>query len=341
MRLVMIATGPFAVPTFRGLFETDHTVVALVTAPLRRNSASGDSPVSPLRDLAQSRGVPIFEPDDINAPQSRELLASLDSDLLVVCDYGQILSAETLATARLGGINLHASLLPKYRGAAPINWALYHGEKETGVTVIHMTPVVDAGPCIAQARIDIDPNEDAVALERRLAELGDWLVRRTLDAMEAGRMEAIPQDPALASRAPRLKKSDGIVDWRRSAEEIRNQIRAFRPWPRAFTHWFRNQGPPVRLILGSATVASRPEGVEPGTVIEAAGDRLVVAAGLDALALQSIQPTGKREMTAGEFLRGYRVRPGDRFAPLPEEFALLESSRQSRIANSVEQTSAR
>ena len=163
MRLVMMGTGPFAVPTFRELLVTHHTIAALVTGPVR-NKPGKLVPATPMRDLAHAHGVRIFDPEDINAPSARAELAQMDADLLVVCDYGQILSAETLATARLGGINLHASLLPKYRGAAPINWALYHGETETGVSVIHMTPQVDAGPVIAQGATPIRPEETSVEL---------------------------------------------------------------------------------------------------------------------------------------------------------------------------------
>ena len=203
MRLVMLATGPFAVPTFRALYETHHEVTALVTSPVRpraarnrcRSRSSATWPTNTARRSSTRRtstrptpghGWPRFEPD-----------------LLVVCDYGQILSADTLATARLGGINLHASLLPKYRGAAPINWAIYHGEAETGVTVIHMTPKVDAGPCIAQARTGHRARRDGRRNSKPgSAEVGAWLVRRTIDTLEAGTLEALPQNPALASKRP-------------------------------------------------------------------------------------------------------------------------------------------
>ena len=338
MRLLMLATGPFAVPTFRRLYETHHTVVALVTAPIR-NPRGKPLPPSPIRETAMEHGAPIFAPDDINDPETQQRLIHYDADLLVVCDYGQILSVTTLASARFGGINLHASLLPKYRGAAPINWAIYHGEKETGVTVIHMTPRIDAGPCVAQARTDIDPDETAVELEARLAEMGAWAVSRVIDALEAGRIEAIPQDPALASKAPRLKKTDGAIDWTRPAAAIRNQVRAMEPWPKTYTYWHRAGGPPVRLILGpvkvceeTGTVPVATLGLElrtdaaatgavpvfspsPGTVLEAGDGRLIVAAGRGALALSSVQPAGKRLLNIDEFLRGYRVEPGDRFGP--------------------------
>jgi len=316
MRLVMMGTGPFGVPTFRGLYDTHHKVVALVTSPLRAKRGKQPVTIGPLRDIAHEHGTPIFDPQDVNSKESRTRLTEFDPDLLVVCDYGQILSAATLATSQLGGINLHGSLLPKYRGAAPVNWAIYRGEEESGATVIHMTPKVDAGPCIAQARVPIDQEETAIELEARLSEIGFWLVRRAIDSVEAGRLEALPQDPALASKAPRLKKTDGLIDWNRSAAAIKNQVRAMQPWPKTYTYWHRQNGPPLRLIVGPLAVLEGGKAAgPPGTVLEAHGDRLVVAAGDGTVAMRSVQPAGKRLLTVEEFLRGYRVRPGERFGP--------------------------
>lgn len=312
-----MGTGPFAVPTFRGLFQTHHTVVALVTGPIKRR---GKRPiaVSPMRDVAHEHGVAIFDPLSVNTAEAMAALCQYEADLHIVCDYGQILSADCLATARLGGINLHASLLPKYRGAAPINWAIYDGEEETGVSVIHMTPKIDAGPVIAQGRTPIDSMENAEALEARLAEIGSWLIRRAIDSLESGNLEALPQDPALASKAPRLKKSDGEIDWKRPAEAIRNQVRAFEPWPKTYTFWLRPQGEPLRMIVGPIEVLADSCPEAPGTVLEAAEDRLVVATGSGRAALTSLQPAGKRAMAIREFLLGYRVAPGDRFGPEPQ-----------------------
>ncbi len=319
MRIVMMGTGPFAVPTFQQLYEARHDVALLVTRPLRSHRGKDIEPVSAMRDIAHEHSTPIYDPEDINSPEAGQRLREAGADLLVVCDYGQILAPETLAAARLGGINLHGSLLPKYRGAAPINWALFNGEMQTGVTVIHMTPRVDAGPCIGQAITRIAPDETAVELEARLAESGGWLVRRSIDALAVGRWEVLPQDPALASKAPRLKKTDGAIDWRRPALCIKNQIRALEPWPRTYTFWHRGQGEPVRLILGLAGVVeteSSPAAVAtPGTIVEAAGDRLVIVAGQGAVAPRTIQPAGKRSMAIAEFLRGHKVQPGDRFGP--------------------------
>jgi methionyl-tRNA formyltransferase len=239
-------------------------------------------------------------------------LTRLAGDLLVVCDYGQILSAATLATCRHGGINLHASLLPKYRGAAPIQWAILHGETETGVTIIHMTPQLDAGPCVAQARVSIGDEETAAELEPRLADVGARLVCETIDAVEAGTVQPLPQDAALASKAPRLKKTDGLIDWSRPAAAIKNHVRAMTPWPASYTFWHRSAGPPVRLILGSMSAVDGPGEFVPGAVVEAAGKRLVIACGQGAVAPASIQPAGKQAMPVDEFLRGHPLRRGDR-----------------------------
>ncbi len=321
----MMGTGPFAEPTFHRLHETHHQIVALVTAPIhpRHDRPKTIAVVNGMRDLAHQFGIDIFDPEDLNQPQSQERLASYEADLMIVCDYGQILTAETLATARLGGINLHGSLLPKYRGAAPINWAIYHGETHVGVTVIHMTPRVDAGPCIGQAATPIEAEENAVELEARLREIGGWLIRRTVDLLEAGQSELLPQDASLASKAPRLKKSDGAIDWSRTSIQIKNHIRAMEPWPKCFTFWHhggqhRPRNQPVRLIVGPLGVVEGPQSesdAPAGQVLEAAGDRLVIKTGDGAVLLSQVQPAGKLVMNIGEFLRGYRVAVGERMGP--------------------------
>ena len=327
MRVIMMGTGPFAVPTLRRLVASPHEMLALVTRPPRPIHGKSRAEANPTREVAIEHGLPVHEPADINAPPARAVLAGYRPDLFVVCDYGQILSGETLEIARFGGINLHASLLPKYRGAAPIQWALYQGETETGVTVIHMTPRLDAGPAIAQTRTPIGPEETAAELEPRLAELGATLVLEALDRLEAGSAHAIEQDPAQATRAPRLKKELGQVEWSRPAAAIKNQVRALEPWPKTYTFWQRPGGEPLRLILdrvrveptapiergGATDVSSVPSGdVLPGTVLEAQGERLLIATGLGSLAIEALQPAGKRVLSAAEFLRGYGLHPGER-----------------------------
>ncbi len=286
-----------------------------MTQPVRVVRGKVVAAASPLRDEAAGHSTAIFDPEDVNTPESRAKLADWHADMFVVADYGQILSAETLALAPRGAINLHGSLLPKYRGAAPINWALYRGETETGVSTIHMTPRVDAGPVLAQARTPIDPDENAVELETRLAALGAPLVVETIAALEAGKAAAISQDLSLATKARRLRKTDGAIDWSRTALEIKNQVRALQPWPRAYTDWLRTGGPPMRLIVGRVDVRDSTHEIAPGTVISANKQELIVAAGEGAVSLVQVQSAGRQMMAVADFLRGHSVRPGEVFGP--------------------------
>jgi methionyl-tRNA formyltransferase len=266
-----------------------------------------------MREAALQHGTPIFDPPSINTDEARDVLRGYGADLFVVADYGQILAPETLATARLGGINLHGSLLPKYRGAAPINWAIYRGETETGVTVIQMSPRVDAGGALAAVRTPIDPDETAVDLERRLAELGAPLIVETIDKLAAGTIAPHPQDKSQATGARRLRKTDGEIDWRRTAREIKNQIRALEPWPRTSTNWLRAGSEALRVIVCRADVDESPTTAEPGTVVAVGKDEFSVATGGGILSISELQPAGKREMSALDFLRGHPLKPGDRF----------------------------
>jgi methionyl-tRNA formyltransferase len=324
MRLLMMGTGPFAVPTFRWLLDSSHELAALVTRPVPPAKGRRQTPVNPTRDLAQERGVMVLAPNDVNAPEARQQLAAMAADLLVVCDFGQILSAETLEVTPKGGINLHGSLLPAYRGAAPIQWAILNGERETGVTVIHMTPRLDSGPCLVQLATPIGDDEDAVQLECRLADLGIEAVGRALPMLEAWNGPSLigtPQDRSLATRAPRLKKQDGWVDWCRWASQIRDQVRALKPWPLTFTDWLRPGGMAMRLILDQVQVVEGPvpEGAQAGQIVQTEKDRVLVATGRHLLSLQQIQPAGKRTMPIDQFLRGHAMQAGQRLGGRPTE----------------------
>jgi len=318
MRLIMLGTGPFAVPTLRALAISRHEVLAVVTRPPQGRTAAA----SPLQRAAESLGLTVWSPPTVNSADAQSHLASFTPDLLVVCDYGEILRPETLATARLGGINLHGSLLPKYRGAAPVQWAILRGETETGNSVIHMTAGLDAGPLLAQQHMPIDPDEDAAQLEERLALMGADAVLKVIDALESGAAQSIVQDATQASKAPRLKKEQGAIDWSRPAQEIKNQVRALRPWPRAYTFWRHADAIPMRLNVDRVTVVpvstSPTAGVAsvspptPGTVLESS-PRLLIATADAALEILELQPAGKRSMPATDFLRGNRVNIGDRF----------------------------
>jgi methionyl-tRNA formyltransferase len=274
--------------------------------------------------VAEEAGLDVFAPESINSPEAHAWLREKSADLFVVCDYGQILSRETLALSRLGGINLHASLLPKYRGAAPINWAIYHGETETGVTVIHMTPQLDAGPSLVQRSTPIAPDETAPQLEARLAQLGVSAVIDAIALLAAGTLGVgIVQNQAAATKAPRLKKQDGQIDWSRPAAAIYNQIRAFQPWPKSYTFLKPEDSPEMRLIVESAQLLDAETALSidvsrhaPGEIISAQGDNLIVCCGQSALRILTLQPSGKRLMPAAEFLRGYPLHTGEGFEPI-------------------------
>lgn len=314
-RIVFFGTPEFAVPSLAALLDGADEVVGVFCQPDRPAGRGQRLHPPPVKVLAEERGVPVAQPAKLRDGRAVELLHGWNPDVVVVAAYGRILPRDILDLPPLGCINVHASLLPKYRGAAPINWALYHGDQVTGVTVIHMTPKLDAGPCIAQAELPIEPEATAPEVEEQLSQLGARLVVEAVDRLEAGTAEPLPQDPALVSQAPRLTKQDGAVDWSRPAESIRNQIRAMEPWPRTYTYWFRPEHEPLRLILGPAVTRPAEGSATPGQVVHADHERLVIATGKGQLELTSVQPSGKRMLPVAEFLNGYPVRVGERFGP--------------------------
>lgn len=314
-----MGTGPFAVPMFAALLSAGHEVPALITRPVPPASGRNkQSPTNPMRDFAELRGIPVHAPQTTHNPEMQTLLRSYDPELFAVCDFGEILSPQTLACAPLGGINLHASLLPKFRGAAPINWAILKGEKETGVSVIHMTPKLDGGPILAGARTPIGPEETSAGLEPRLALLGVQPVLDSIDLLARwDRLSAIgtPQDPALATHARRLRKTDGNVVWSRSAARIHRQVRGLQPWPGVFTHYLKPGGQALRFILDKVSLPkdTASAGLSPGQAAIVEPNRLLIQTGDGLLSLDRVQPAGKKVMEISEFLRGHKVQVGDRF----------------------------
>ncbi|MCC6493845.1 MAG: methionyl-tRNA formyltransferase [Pirellulales bacterium] len=305
----MLGTGPFAVPTLRRLAAAQHEIVCVATRPPRGRRA--EKP--PMQAAAEELGISVWQPETVNDEAAVAELRRLQPELVVVCDYGEILKPEVLAVAPLGAINLHGSLLPKYRGAAPVQWAVLNGDAETGNTVFQITPGLDAGPILGSDRIAIDPDETAGQLEARLAQRGGELVLSVIEQLVAGNARPIQQDRSQASKAPRLQKEHGQIDWSRPAVSINNQVRGLDPWPRAYTDWQRAAANPLRLIIHRARVVETPDAgvvpTDPGTILEA-GPRLLAAAGDGVLELLTVQPAGKRAMTAAELLRGYPLAVG-------------------------------
>jgi methionyl-tRNA formyltransferase len=314
IRIIVLGTGDFALPTFEHLCDAGHEILALITQPDRPQGRKQELIPSPIKKAALARGVRVLQPENVNAAESLDQIRALAPDLLVTAAYGQILSADLLSIPRLGGINLHGSILPAYRGAAPVARAIQNGETETGVTVIRMTPKIDAGGMIAFTRTPIGPDETAGELEDRLAALGAPLIARSIIEVDAGTAQVIPQDKSKVTKAPKLRKEDGQIDWSRPAQAIHNLVRAMQPWPMASTRWVSNDPfskGPIRVIVHKTQVVAG-HGV-PGTVLDAEADRLVVAAGELAVRLVVVQVPGKKPMSVAEFLRGHRVLPGDMF----------------------------
>jgi methionyl-tRNA formyltransferase len=333
LRIVVMGTGPFAVPMFRAVVASPHKVVAVVTRPDHAPPGRRPPP-NPMREAAVAAGIPVLDPERVNAAESVAAIARLAPDLLVVCDYGQLLSAELLGLAPLGGINLHGSLLPRHRGAAPVQWAILEGDPLSGVSVIGMTPALDAGRVITARETPLGPRETAAELEQRLAAIGGPAVLDAIERLQAAVAAGHPaarvgivQDPAGATRAPRLSKADGLVDWSLPAGRIERMRRALEPWPRAVAFFERADGQRQRLVLAEVEVADSEEfptsagstaaAPEPGTVLAAEpapepGRIVVACGGGSALAITRLVPEGKRAMTAAEFLRGSPLRPGSR-----------------------------
>ncbi len=319
MRIVMMGTGPFAVPTYEWLTGSEHEIAAVITRPQPPARSRRKTPPNPMRVAAEKHGATLLEPASINSDEAYAALEQLAADLFVVCDYGQILSRKALGLAKYGGVNLHGSLLPAYRGAAPVNWAIYNGDERTGVTVIHMTPRLDGGPCICVRETPIDPHEDAVQLEKRLSLLGVEAMQEAMQILQRSPDDppGETQDPAKVTQAPRLSKADGAINWQRTAQQIYDQLRAFQPWPGVYTHYLPKGGKPMRLIIEQ--MQPDPQGgagTEPGQVVSSDGQQLEIATGEGSIRVQQVQPAGKRSMPVADFLRGHPMMPGAQFGDL-------------------------
>lgn len=315
LRLVLMGTGPFAVPSFDALRNAGHEVVLVVTKPQPPVKSRKGPPPNPVRQWADEQGLAVFDPPTINDEDAIARVSELDADLLVVCDYGHILKPAALATSRLGGINLHGSLLPKFRGAAPVQRALLSGEDVTGVSVIHMTPRLDGGPILTTRETPIRDDETSGQLEDRLAEMG---IPATLEAVEMlstwdGQTPiGQDQDSSAVTKAPRLSKAEGEIDWSKTAREIDRHVRGMLPWPGAFTHLDLDNGkPPVRLVIrGVQLTEIASDDRQPGELMT--GGAMHVATADRFLVVTELQPAGKKAMLAADFLRGHQPKPGSK-----------------------------
>ena len=339
MRIVKMGTGTFAEPTFEALVSAfGGDVVGLVTQPERDSGRKGGSTRQTgkgMANIAEAAGVPVAQPQSINTPEGLDHLRAMRPHLLVVAAYGQILSKDVLSVPTRGTINVHASLLPKYRGAAPVAYAILNGEKQTGVTIIKVTPGLDSGEMILQESLDIAPDDTTGSLEVRLATLGAKLAVEAVRKYQAdGPVDGKKQDPALVTKAPKIKKEFGLIDWSRPPDYIERFVRAMQPWPTAYTFLHRPGKEPMRVIVNVIErIKLMPSDRSPpgtafgiqGSEARALGPMILVWTGAShpevpraAVAIRELQPAGKKRMTAEEFLRGHAFPAGGSFRLGPE-----------------------
>ena len=307
LRVVFFGTPEFAVPTLAGLLASRHRVVGVVTQPDRPRGRGQQVTASAVKLLALERSVPVLQPEKMRDETFLAALRALDADLGVVAAYGRILTDTMLAIPRLGMVNVHASLLPRWRGAAPIHRAILAGDTETGVTIMRVVRELDAGPMIATLREPIGSTQTTGEVERALATRGAQLLVEVVERIAEGPVPEEPQPATGVTYADRITKADAPIFWWRPAGEIHNQVRALNPWPLASTSI---DGARLLIVATEAGVDAAPAGALPGTVLAAQGDHFVVAAGHGTVQLLTVKPEGRRAMAAREFLAGHAVPPG-------------------------------
>ena len=312
LRVVFFGTPRFAVPTLDRLLASDHLVAGVVTQPDRPRGRGQKTTDAPVKARALEAHLPVLQPSTLKHPDALASIAELRPDIGVVAAYGKILPQTLLDLPRLGMVNVHASLLPRHRGAAPVHRAVLAGDEATGVTIMRVVLALDAGPLLAVIRRPIGEDDTSEQVEHDLAEMGAGLLVATLDRLARGPIPEQPQDDQFATYASRLTKEDGLMDWSRPSGELHNLIRGLHPWPHAFA-FLRGR----LLILLRASHLQGDTHPLPGTVVAASGDDLRIATGAGVLRIQEIQAEGKRPMTSREFLAGHRVVVGDRLTTHP------------------------
>ena len=318
MKIAFFGTPAFAVPSLERLAAAGERVVLAVTQPDRPRGRGQRLQPSPVKTAARNLGIPLMQPERAREPGLATRLAASDADLGVVVAYGQILPDAVLAAPQHGVVNVHASLLPRYRGAAPIQRAVIEGERETGITMIRLVRELDAGPMLASASRPIAEHETSADVERDLAAMGADLLVDTVRAIAAGRARGQPQDHAMATYAPRLTREDGRIDWTRPAGTVHDLVRGLHPWPPAFTFLDGSRYLIRRTTPESAPLPGAAPAPLPGAVLEARGDRLRVACGAGTvLSILEIQPEGRRAQSARDFLAGRRIASRAVFRPSP------------------------
>lgn len=313
MRIVFMGTPEFAVPSLTALLHSDHTVVGVVTQPDRPKGRGQELAESPIKQLATRHKIPILQPLKMKDPGLLDSLSSWKPDLIVVAAFGRILPKVILDLPPRHCINVHASLLPKYRGAGPIQWAIIRGERETGITTMLMDEGMDTGAILLQEKIQIAPDDTAGTLSSKLADIGGRLLLDTLTRLHDGTLTPQPQDSSRATMAPLLKKEDGLLDWTLPAVDLANRVRGLSPWPGAYAYFGEE-----RWVIWKAEVLDRSAAVvPPGTIMDATKEGLAVATGVGLLHIMEFQPANSRRMSAAQYLAGHTLTPGLRLGPPP------------------------
>ena len=307
MKVVFMGTPDFAVETLKAIYEAGHEVILVVSQPDKPKGRSGKLQPTPVKEFAVEHDIPVYQPVKIRAEESVEYLSQYKADVFVVAAFGQILPKVILDMPRLGCVNVHGSLLPKYRGAAPIQWAVINGEKVSGNTTMLMGPGLDDGDMLLKSEIELAADETGGSLFDKLAIDGGKLAVKTIEALEKGEITPIPQNEAEATHVGMIHKDMGNIDWNKSAEEIERLIRGLNPWPSAFTFVNGKQ-----LKLWKAAVVDKSG--EADTIIEVNKNGFTIACGTKALEIEELQLEGKKRMAVADFLRGYQLEVGTRLA---------------------------
>ncbi len=313
MRIVFMGTPEFAVPSLAVLLTSEHSVVGVVTQPDRPKGRGHELAASPIKQLAVQHKIPILQPLKMKDPAFLDALSAWKPDLIAVTAFGRILPKVILDLPPRGCVNVHASLLPKYRGAGPIQWALIRGERETGITTMLMDEGMDTGAILLQERAAITPDDTSGTLSSKLADIGGRLLIDTLARIQNGTVTPQPQDQSQATMAPLLKKEDGLLDWTLPALDLANRVRGLSPWPGAYTYLGED-----RWVVWKASVLDRlVVRVLPGTIVDATKEGLVVATGDGVLRIMEFQPANSRRMSVAQYLTGHTLAPGLRLGPPP------------------------
>lgn len=307
MKVIFMGTPDFSVGTLEALIEAGHEVALVVTQPDKPKGRGGKMQYTPVKEVAVAHNIPVYQPKRIREPECIEELRKYNADIMVVIAFGQILPKEILEMTPYGCVNVHASLLPSYRGAAPIQWAVINGEKVSGVTTMQMNEGLDTGDMLLKVEIPLDEKETGGSLHDKLAEAGARLCVETLDALKAGTVTPEKQGDSPTAYAKMLDKHMGKIDWKMSAKEIERLIRGLNPWPSAYTRWNEND---KGMKIWEAEVAEGQTDKAAGTVVEVAKDGFFVQTGDGLLKITALQIPGKKRMDAAAFLRGYQMETG-------------------------------